>query len=362
MRGITVARVLIAITVLLTLFADLVVWRGTNIVVFFTIPLAIAALWASAADVVVTAIIVLLLDAVDIVIADPVLNHVPFTMGALLVVSYLSYQLALEKQVAAQRTANAEAARHQLQQFLGMISHDLRSPLTAVYGYAQVLQLHLDQGDLEVSRKNARSIRDAAQRMQRLVDDLLVAARLGEGHFEIQLAPMDLAACLRGIVTDQQSNASNHRLIVDAPANLLITADRARIDQAVTNLVSNAIKFSPDGSQVVVRLTCSNETARLAVTDRGPGIPADQIPYLFQPFSRLNRDRSTTGTGLGLFITKGIVDSHGGHIWVESARGQGSTFFVTLPLQTEASSAADPHARGVSEETSSQSAPNPAVH
>jgi signal transduction histidine kinase len=215
-----------------------------------------------------------------------------------------------------------------------MISHDLRSPLTAVYGYAQFSERHLDQGDLEATRRNIRYIGDAARRMQRLVEDLLVAARLGEGRFEIHPVGVDLAACVRHIAAEQQTHAIHHNLVVDAPAHVSGIWDGERLGQALTNLVSNAIKYSPDGGEIRIRLRGGDGLVQIAVTDHGIGIPPPQIPDLFEPFTRLPQGQAVEGTGLGLYITKGIVESHGGHIWVESRVGEGSTFFITLPWRT----------------------------
>jgi signal transduction histidine kinase len=191
----------------------------------------------------------------------------------------------------------------------------------------------LDRGDQEAIRSNVQSIRSAARRMQRLVDDLLVAARLGEGRFEIHPMPIDLAACVRQIAVEQQAYTRDHQIHVEAPDSLPGLWDGERLAQALTNLISNAIKYSPDGGDIKIRLRAGDGLVQLAVADHGWGIRPDQVPYLFEPFSRLDGPAAVDGNGLGLYITKGIVESHGGNIWVESRLGEGSTFRVTLPWQ-----------------------------
>jgi signal transduction histidine kinase len=330
----TAFRLFVVLTVLMTSVADIVLWPGHSMMIFFTIPLAIAALTATPSDVLVTCVIVTIFALIDTDIARTPVELWPFTVATLLVVSYLSFQLAVERQRIAARAQNAETARHQMQQFLGMISHDLRSPLTTVYGYAQFSERHLDQGDVEATRRNVRQIGDAARRMQRLVEDLLAAARIGEGRFEIHPVLFDLAECVRQVMAEQQVGTVQHHLVVDGPANLWGIWDSQRIQQAVTNLVSNAIRYSPAGGEIRIRLRSGGGAVQIAVTDQGIGIPPDSIPDLFRPFARLNQDRVTDGTGLGLFITKGIVESHGGQISVSSQCGHGSTFVVTLPSPT----------------------------
>ncbi|MHB1417848.1 MAG: sensor histidine kinase, partial [Chloroflexota bacterium] len=127
-------------------------------------------------------------------------------------------------------------------------------------------------------------------------------------------------------------------------------ADEGRISQALTNLISNAIKYSPENTDIYVRVEQSNGEAQVSVSDKGIGLPPEQISLLFRPYSRLYRERRTArGTGLGLFITKGIVEAHGGRIWAESAGpNQGSTFHFTLPLQQQAPGQAEQGA-GLSE-------------
>jgi signal transduction histidine kinase len=167
--------------------------------------------------------------------------------------------------------------------------------------------------------------------MQRLVEDLFVAAQLGEGQFKLKPGPMDLAECIRQVVAEQQARASRHHLVVDGPSSLTGTWDEGRVRQMLTNIISNAVKYSPEGGEVRVAFSRANGLARVEVSDQGPGISEEDLSRLFQPFARLDRAKPVAGTGLGLFISKGIVESHGGRIWVDSEIGRGSTFVITLP-------------------------------
>lgn len=229
-----------------------------------------------------------------------------------------------------QAHAAAEAARENLQRFLGMVAHDLRSPLTAVRGYTQ-LALHDTGNEPAKVHRALVTIDDAARRMDRLVGDLLDAARIGAGRFEIQPSRVNLVAILRKVVEQQQATAPRHQLVLEAPTYLEGVWDPARIAQIFTNLVSNAIKYSPHGSVVRVTATGEDREAVVCVIDQGVGISPDQIQRLFQPFNRAGQEQAATGTGLGLYIAKGIVEAHHGRIWLESTVGQGSRFCVALP-------------------------------
>ena len=144
---------------------------------------------------------------------------------------------------------------------------------------------------------------------------------------------MDLVEVACSVV-DQQAHHGGHRVLLEAPDRLEGVWDRDRIAQALTNLVSNAIKYSPEGTTVWVKIRRTADEAIVSVKDQGPGIAADEIPLLFYPYSRFYRESRARGLGLGLYITKGIVDAHGGHIVVESpGRDQGSTFSFSLPLR-----------------------------
>jgi signal transduction histidine kinase len=233
-----------------------------------------------------------------------------------------------------ERRANeAEAARDQLQEFVGMVVHDLRNPLTAALGYTQLVRRQVEVAEGSAGQATLNRIERSLRTMRRRVEDLLDSTRLGGGRFVISDAPTDLSELVKQAVEEQQNVGVEHRLVIEGMERLIGSWDADRLRQVVVNLLSNACKYSPAGTEVRVKLRATDATVLLSVSDQGVGIDPEHLGQLFQPFARLGQERTVTGTGLGLYITKGIVEAHGGRIWVESSAGQGSTFYVELPCQ-----------------------------
>jgi PAS domain S-box-containing protein len=228
----------------------------------------------------------------------------------------------------------AERGREQLQQFLGMVAHDLRNPLTSILASAQLLDRREMSPDRRERReRTAATIANQAHRMNAMIDSLVDAACIGAGELKMQPAPMDLVALERQVVEARQVTTAQHYLLLEAPDRLEGTWDAARLEQAMDNLIGNAIKYSPNGGEVRVRIERQDGQALVSVTDQGLGVHPKELPQLFQLFSRLGSAGTIEGSGLGLYIVRGIVEAHGGRIWAESAGpGQGSTFYLTLPL------------------------------
>ena len=224
---------------------------------------------------------------------------------------------------------------------LNTTAHELNTPLTPVR-----LQLHLLQsgalGPLAERQKKALSILDRnAARLSFLVNDILDVARLESGRMEVNRTPQRLGALLSDSIESYEETARRVgvQLQLDASADAVVDVDGDRITQVLYNLVGNALKFTPDGGRVVVRTRMDDGQAIIEVQDDGPGLTADQIGRLFQPFSRVHDTQQSTvaGTGLGLYICKGIVDAHGGAVEaISPGPGRGCTFRVTLPLAQEA--------------------------
>ena len=265
------------------------------------------------------------------------LDHIPlagwlFGLIALLLISYLAVLLAIQRQAAVRHTREAEEARHQLQQFLGMVSHDLAQPLTTIQGYAQLLSQQTEVLQPKHQQRAQTAIEAAVRQMQRLIGDLKAAAQIGSGHFTLQPAPMDLVDLLQAIITEQQATTTQHHLDLEAPKPVEGRWDRDRLHQLFSNLVTNAIKYSPEGGEVCVQVHLTPQDVIVSVADHGIGMTPEQRAVLFQPFVRLDQANAVAGSGLGLYISKAIVEAHGGRIWVESEVGQGSRFSVALPL------------------------------
>jgi signal transduction histidine kinase len=219
-------------------------------------------------------------------------------------------------------------------EFVALISHDLRTPLTSIMGYLELTMddttlTHEQRSYLEVVERNS-------ERLLHLVNDLLFVARLEAGQLELQPAELDLAAVVRQAVEEATPRARSKGIALsyeadDVPA---VSADRGRVFQLLDNLVSNAIKFTPEGGRVDVRILQRGEAVQVEIEDTGIGIASGDQGQLFQRFFRTStaRDQQIPGTGLGLYIARAIVEAHGGEITVESEPGLGTTFRVDLPL------------------------------
>ncbi|WP_431508930.1 hybrid sensor histidine kinase/response regulator [Variovorax sp. DAIF25] len=234
--------------------------------------------------------------------------------------------------------------------FMSMVSHELRTPLNTLYLEAQLRQLHVSKGNLAAftaDRLPAMIERDQRQirNMVRLIDDMLDVTRMRKDALSIQPKPTDLAQLARAVVENlrQQAEAAGSEISLRAPAELPGVWDEFRIEQVLTNLLTNALRYG-GGRPVEMAVeqvgTGDDGFARVSVRDRGIGIAAEDQARIFEQFERTEHSRKhAAGLGLGLYITRQIVDLHGGRIGVESAPGEGSTFSVELPLAAPRGSA-----------------------
>ncbi len=221
-------------------------------------------------------------------------------------------------------------------EFLSMVSHELRSPLTSVLGYAQLLERQALKGepprDLE---KRLSVIVEQTKRVNALVEDLLEASRAEVGRLAMNMKYIDLLAIIRNTVGQMATLARGHRFRLELPDEVPpLRADPGRIEQVLRNLLSNAVKFSPPASEITLRLAVEAGRVVVSVSDQGVGISKEDVATLFLPFHRVRQagGREVKGIGLGLFISRSIVEAHGGDMWVQSQVGKGSTFYFSLPL------------------------------
>ncbi|MCP3059299.1 PAS domain S-box protein [Myxococcus sp. K38C18041901] len=221
--------------------------------------------------------------------------------------------------------------------FLAAASHELRTPLAAAKGHAHLALLKLG-GETEAGPgKSLKIINRQIDRMAKLVEDLLDISRLQAGRLSLELERFDFSQLVHETRDRMAVLSQGHEIQVETPEHLEGIWDRGRLDQVLTNLLSNAIRYSPEGGTVLVRLTSEgSEGVHLSVKDSGVGIPKDKQALIFERFGRAHGSKYG-GLGLGLTISQGIVEQHGGRIWVESpgVPGQGSTFNVWLPRETE---------------------------
>ena len=267
----------------------------------------------------------------------PLAITVVYSFG-LLAAGYLGTRLAAESQrVAAlareaeRHAEEADRARGRLQEFLGLVSHDQVQPLSTLLLSIELLRRRVGTSLPAATGEIVDDIESAANRVRRLSRDLMDAARIGAGHFEVHPVEGNLVPVLREIVDLKQRTTAEHQIVLEAPERLDGLWDRERLGQLAANLVSNAIEHAP-GGRIAVRLRAEGDEALLSVSDEGPGIPPGRIGELFLPFARLAEKSPHDGRGLGLYIVKAIAEEHGGRVWVESVPGRGSTFRVALPL------------------------------
>jgi signal transduction histidine kinase len=230
------------------------------------------------------------------------------------------------------------------EQFLSIVSHELRTPLTPLKALAQLqlgrLKRSQERGvpmDLEALARNLESIERQVDRMNGLVNDLLSVSRAGRGTLDMDRSPFDLAAELRDVVgryVAATREEGRHSFTVDSPETLTFDGDQTRIDQLLMNLIGNAVKYSPRGGQVAVRLARQDDTAEIAISDQGIGIPEPDLARLGGAFTRgIGKAATFAGMGIGLHVAKLVAEAHGGSLHLESAgEDKGTTVRVRLPL------------------------------
>jgi signal transduction histidine kinase len=223
---------------------------------------------------------------------------------------------------------------------LALISHDLRSPLTSIRGYVELL-LDEESGPLqENQRRCLEVVRRNADRLDRQIGDLLLAASLAEGRLQLHRSAVDVARVVMEAAETAGPQAAGRGIRLEAASQSmpLVEADGARLAQVLDNLISNAIKYTPDGGRVDVRAERDDDEVVLSVSDTGIGLTAGERAAIFEPFYRSAavKERGIKGTGLGLVIVKAVAEAHGGSVAVESEPGAGSTFTVRLPAAVPA--------------------------
>jgi signal transduction histidine kinase len=249
--------------------------------------------------------------------------------------------------------ADAEAARRAAQaaneakgRFVNMISHELRTPLNAIGGYAALLEDGINGALTDQQRGSIARIRHNQKHVLRLVDELLDLAKIESGQFALDLAEVRVQMVLESVQTmiEPQIRASQLRLeIHSTDPTILFHADRKRVEQIVLNLLSNAVKFTPAGGIVSITTAQAANHVCLHVRDTGVGIPVGQLESVFEPFVQIESSQpgASRGTGLGLAISRELARAMGGDLIVESARGKGSTFTVSLPRAAVRAASAD---------------------
>ncbi|HEU5198871.1 MAG TPA: ATP-binding protein, partial [Ktedonobacterales bacterium] len=225
-------------------------------------------------------------------------------------------------------------------EFVALVSHELKNPLTSIKGYTQLLRAQLDtrvhERLTEQEQMCLTIVEEEADRLAALASDVIDVSRLQSGRLVLRLDDLDLAALTRQIVERLQITTQEHTLcLITQPDAIWMRADRNRLEQVMLNLIGNAIKYTPQGGPIEITVSQARDEAGAQVTirDGGIGIPREQQARLFARFSRASNASAhgITGTGLGLFLCRELIERHGGRIWLESEEGKGSTFSFVLP-------------------------------
>ena len=261
-------------------------------------------------------------------------------LGSLIVGRSLSQSIR-QRRILADLNHRLERATRAKSEFLANMSHELRTPLNAIIGFTDVL-LQRFFGDINVRQEEyLKDVGSAGRHLLSLINDILDLAKVEAGRMDLELSNFSLGATLESSLSILRERAAGHRisLSIERPTDLdMITADERKVKQVLLNLLTNAVKFTPDGGSVRVTVSAEEGALRVSVRDSGIGIAPEEHERIFEEFKQARGPGQSRqeGTGLGLALAKRFVELHGGRIWVESQPGHGSVFAFTLPMKPQA--------------------------
>jgi signal transduction histidine kinase len=270
-------------------------------------------------------------------IVGTILGVSPFSIGSLgerlfFLQGFLTITAATTLILAAV-TAERCAFAQRKDAFLSMVSHELRTPLTSVQGYTQLLQKQFAGSDSPRALHALATIETQTRRLARLIEDLLDLSKIQAGTLAFTEETVNMDALVREAAEQFQQTTPRHHITIEGNISGTIVGDRERFGQVLNNLLTNAIKYSPESERIVIHLTSAVEYLMVSVQDFGMGIPAKEQGKIFERFYRVaGKHRQTiAGLGIGLSIAQQIIEHYEGELWVESVEGQGSTFSFLLP-------------------------------
>lgn len=217
--------------------------------------------------------------------------------------------------------------------FISVISHELKTPVALIKGYVGTLRREDANWDREIVADSLAVIEEEADRLAMLIENLLDASRLQAGGIKIRLADVDLRLLAQRVAERFLTQTTIHKIVVDLPAEFpVIVGDEERLGQVFSNLISNAIKYSPSGGEIRISGQVRADQVIVCITDQGTGVAPEDMPHIFDRFYRSqDATRTTKGAGLGLYLARAVVEAHGGHIWVEPHSGKGARLCFSLP-------------------------------
>jgi len=222
--------------------------------------------------------------------------------------------------------------------FISSVSHELRTPLTSIKGFAKLLVEEEFGGLPEQAKKSLDKIDTNVNKLVDMVNLLLDISRIESGKTEVKIAPQDIVQVIKEVLDllSPQIQAKKLELSQEAPESLIVLMDKNLIERALTNLINNAVKFTPEGGKIIVKCAPQDSTAQISISDTGVGIDEDETEKIFQEFYRSRTAGTVTGSGLGLALVKRIIDTHKEKIWLESKPAKGTTFYFTLKVAKNA--------------------------
>lgn len=316
----TIFWLYITLSLLIVIAIDIFSPSSIILTSLYTIPIFIAAYVFKTKEIVLVSLITIILSSTIALIEHFSFINVCFYDFGLVIFTILAIQFSR------QRVKIENTVQH-MQLFIHMITHDIAQPITTIKLYLELLEK--DQNKKVV--QSAKSMSQAMLYLQSLIMDTKNLVQVSSGKFSIQKEPMDLAKLLIVITQDHQRTTRKHAIHLYTPKKLRGKWDKERLTQVLNNLLANAIKYSSKG-EIRVQARKKGKTVFCFVKDNGIGIPSDQLPYVFDPYVRLQKKKKVSGSGLGLYISKMIIEQHLGKMWVESKEGRGSTFYFTLPV------------------------------
>ncbi|MFL5407237.1 MAG: ATP-binding protein, partial [Myxococcales bacterium] len=228
-------------------------------------------------------------------------------------------------------------------EYVGYISHDLKNPLSVIALQARLLARKLDGRPMKEEQHAVAVIAESAAFIDRLVRELLEMAYVESDEIELHPEPLELSGFLQSVLERTVSTPDRSRVLLEIAAPCTVSAESGRLERVVVNFVQNAIKYSPPGSRIQVRLEAQEDLAEVSVIDRGPGIAKEEQQSIFEKYKRAPEARNKEGLGLGLYVSRKIAEAHGGVVGVESVPGQGARFYIRLPrIAAQAAAAIGP--------------------
>ncbi|HEY4036444.1 MAG TPA: ATP-binding protein [Ktedonobacteraceae bacterium] len=275
----------------------------------------------------------------SLAIVGTVLGISPFSTGSLslrlLFLQSFMGITAITTLILAAVMAERRALERRKDTFIGMASHELRTPLTSLKGNTQLLQRRLAGTEHPHAFRALARMEAQIEQLTRLIEDLLDLSKIEAGKLTFTDEPVDVEAQVREVIKQFQQTTSEYQISITGSAPGTLICDKERLAQVVNNLLTNAVKYSPQAKQIVVHFTSTTQYLTVSVQDFGIGIPTTEQKNIFQQFYRIagEHERTATGLGIGLFLTHEIIEHSGGKLWVESVEGRGSTFSFSLPWQ-----------------------------